>query len=815
MRNKRPLVGVALLFSVGIGLGSVTAIPSLIGGALLGVFLLAFVFSYRSRTSAWFFFPCPLLLGMFLCRAAIEVHSPRDLRSLLGDAPQHVALRGVVIDWPQTRWTETPRGEFGRTSMRVRVDAINRADAWQGARGTILVHFMEFDERATVAYGDQIEFAGAIERPPEARNPGQFDYRGFLARQGIHYQCRLAGPSDLHVIDSGHGNWLMHVAATANEHFKRLLARGIEEEEKTVGLLWAIVLGFRPGLTNELAEPFMRTGTLHVFAVSGFHIGLVGAILVASLRLLRFSRKTAGLSSIPLLLIYTLITGAPPSAERAFIMSSVVIFAYSLQRPSDIFNSLAAAALIVLAINPLQLFDAGFQLSFFVVLAIALFTPRVHDHLLRWAKPDPFLPWDVVPKWRRWIFRPLNKTLLFAAVSFAAVIGSAPLIATYFNLMTPVAFLSNVLIVPLSAASISLGFLSIVTGDLVPWAAGCFNNTNYLLLNSNVWLTQQLTRLPFAYFYVRTPPWFLVAMYYAVAAAMLSGWAWQNNIRKLVTLAATAIFVTTLGVAYFAPHSTTLTVLDVGGGQAMFLDQRGSRDLLIDAGRPTHGDRVVRPFLRSRGINRLETILLTVNGINHAGGLAAILDHFRFERLFESGFPSQSRSYRHLAFLPTLEGRRQTLAAGAEMELSPRIRLKVLHPPEQGEYRTAEDNSIVCLLECDGVRVLSKSSIGESVERDLVEKEADLTAQILITGQHPHETNCTDAFLDRVQPQVVILNAGSFPTYAHPREDMLERIQRRGIQLFRTDQHYAVEVIVRHGDYRIRPFRDATKSREN
>lgn len=807
MRNKRPLVGVAILFGLGIWIGISLPVSARLFGIVTALFIVGFLACYRSRAHAWWFFPLVGLAGCFAIRSAVEVHAPNDLRHQFGETPEHARLRGMVVDWPETQPSGSTRTVFERTTFTLDVRAVQRARDWQSATGRVLVTFTEEeDEGVSLAYGDEIELAGTVERPATPRNPGQFDYRAYLARRGVHYQCRVSRAADIDVLRSGGGNRIKHLAATANEYFKKCLALGIEGESETIGLLWAITLGFRPGLTDEMAEPFMRTGTLHVFAVSGFHVAVVSAILVGALRLLRFSRRWSGLLSIPPLYIYTLITGAPASATRSFIMAGVVIFGYSLKRPHDIFNSLSAAAILVLLWNPQQLFDAGFQLSFFVVLAIALLSTRVNDALQRWAKPDPFLPWDVVPKWRRRLFRPLSKTLVFVSVSVAAVIGSAPLIASYFHLVTPIALISNLLIVLLAGGVISLGFVASLTGLALPWATECFNNANWLLVKFTLWLTDVFARIPLGHFYLPLPPWPLLAGYYLVAGALLSGWAWKTRARKSITFAAATLFVLATVTFYAWPRDATLTVLDVGGAQAVVFDDGRSAELLIDGGRRSHGEWVLRPFLRSQGIGRFDAVLLTVKDVAHAGGLIAVLDDFRFDRFYESTARSRSPEYRNLR--ARLDGfdHVEIIEAGRQINLADRARLRVLHPPAHSRLPTTHDNSVVFMLEVAGHRVLFKPVIGESVERQLVTEGAELECDVIVAGQHPREDSFCERFLDAAKPEMVILNVGSFPTYSYPRDTVLARLAAHGVRVLRTDECGAVTLTMAPGRLDVATF---------
>jgi competence protein ComEC len=294
-------------------------------------------------------------------------------------------------------------------------------------------------------------------------------------------------------------------------------------------------------------------------------------------------------------------------------------------------------------------------------------------------------------------------------------------------------------------------------------------------------------------------------MYYSLAGAVLSGWTFRDRSSRLMTIVGAVAFIIAGSAFYLGGRAPTLTALDVGGGQAVVIDQPGDNDLLVDGGRRSQGDSVVRTFLRMRGMDRLHTVLLTVNDINHAGGLISTVQHVRFGQFCESGFKSRSKDHKELVELLSEDHSLQILKAGMEFDLSPSLRLKILHPTGETRFATADDNSVVFQLICEQLAILFKSDIGESVEKTLVANGADLRSRILITSQHPKETCCIDAFLDRVEPEVVILNAGSFPTYAYPRQEVVERLQRRHIRLYRTDECGGIVVTIHRGSYTIRP----------
>ena len=179
---------------------------------------------------------------------------------------------------------------------------------------------------------------------------------------------------------------------------KNTLALGLPNEDEPLRLLWAMTLGWRTAFTGDIGEPFLRAGTMHMFAIDGLRIALLSGMIVALLRALRVSRAWCGAIAVPTIWFYTAATGWEPSAIRASVMMTIVLGGWALKRPSDLLNSLAAAAFVILLWNPLQLFEASFQLSFFVMLVIALMLPKLNAFFDRLLKPDALLPDELVSR---------------------------------------------------------------------------------------------------------------------------------------------------------------------------------------------------------------------------------------------------------------------------------------------------------------------------------------------------------------------------------------------------------------------------------
>ncbi|MBM3889701.1 MAG: DUF4131 domain-containing protein, partial [Verrucomicrobia bacterium] len=716
---KRPLAGVAIAFCAGIALDEWMGLPLMV---LWPVFIAAWalaVGTLRHRLGDATMLVA-VLTGGVLAHGLTNSHpQPHHLLRLIGDRAQNVTARAVITQEPVRTFYKKPRGEQEREYFFARVEAIDRGEGWEQAAGDVVVWLDQPPRDDQLRYGDRIEFSALLRRPLPPTNPGTFDYRRYLERHGLFYEARIHEAADVRLL--GHErSRVMDCGMWLQRRFLESTGRGLEsarvgDEPLIVGLLRAMLVGFRPGLTNELAEPFMRTGTLHVFAVSGLHVAVIAGILVGVLRFLRVPRRATAIVALPLLLLYTIATGAPASAVRSFLMAAVVIIGWSLPRPTDLLNSIAAAAIAVLLWNPMQLFDAGFQLSFMVVICIALFVPgpgflvsvlyrrsqpepeSLHTHSRlpgRWPDlfvRDPYLPNKLLPAWRRWWYGGMRWVGVSVAVSVAACLGSIPLIAHYFHLFTPVNFLSNVVIVPLSSIAIMVGFASLLADFVWQPLAALLNNANYLLMKLMLAASRLFEAAPSAFVYVKSPPLWLSAVYYISLGLFVFASA-RCLVRRFQWAGITVVCALAIGLAARNSEQTvTLTALNVGEGNALFVDLPGERhDTLIDCGPLRTAKFALQPFLRAQGCDAIETLILSHADVNHVGGIGAVLSGFHPRRIFDNG---QSRWTR-----PTTEElpgyRPLRLVAGATLPLAEGVELRVLHPPAGPMARLFDDNAL-------------------------------------------------------------------------------------------------------------------------
>jgi len=801
---KRPLVIVSLLYVGGILLAD--TLPFQLTSLLFCSLFLAFAALAWQRARRQLLAPLIVLTGATSLTLRTAIISPHDLRVLTGDKPELVAVRGMLPETPYHRVYEHEETETWRTLAQLEVSAIRREHQdWQPAFGRVTVSTPGMLPAHFFA-GDRVEVTGVLRPPAAPTVEGAFDYRTYLRRQGIYHQLRVPSTNDWRFVPGPRARTRPPLSDRFCAWAKRTLARGLPVEDGPLRLLWTMTLGWKTALTGEVALPFMRSGTMHIFAISGLHIALIAGILVSLLRVLQMPRGVCGVIVIPLIWFYTAVTGWQASAIRSTVMMSVIIVGWSLKRPSDLLNSLAAAAFIILVWEPQQLFQASFQLSFFVVLSLALFAPIFQRIGRRWLQPDPFLPDELRPRWQRWLARPLRWTAAGLATSLAAWVGSIPLIAHYFHLFTPVSLLANLIVVPLSSLALTSTMASLVTGGWFPACAVLFNHSAWFWMLLMIRVSEWAAQLPGGYFYVSSPSFMAFVLYYATLICVLAGWLRKPRLRLWVTVG-----LGILGTVWFAQmfherNQTRLTVIPLNGGNAVYFDAPGhSHDLLIDCGNRSAAEFTLMPFLRARGVHRLETLLLTQGDANQVGGAQLIAAQFSPRQVATNSLRFRSPVYRKV-----IEELSASQKRWLELHRGDRLgRWSVLHPETTDHFDRADDGTLVLLGEFDGTRVLLLSDLGWTGQKLLLERNPDLQADIVIAGLPREGEPLTDVLLEAIRPRLVVIADSEFPATRRASPQLHQRLAQRDHQVVYTREVGSVTLTLRKNGWKLRTMIEA------
>ena len=691
--------------------------------------------------------------GFFLLHNfQIEDTAGLRLAGQLGERPRALEATGLIVSEPKI-------ASNGFATFLLKLKSIELESKNQPASATWLVRW-----RGEPQFGDEFKFFGIAEPIPPPRNPGEFDMRSYLARRDVRRSLFVRYPEEGVLIRRGGGNPVLRAAQKSREWMQRSLCRGLDDSPDVQNFISGIVLGLRHQTPEDIEEPFQQTGTLHLFAVAGLHVGIVARLLWILAIVAQLSRKWATALIIPLLLFYAAATGLHVSSIRAAVMSSILLGGFFFQRKAFVFNSLAAAAFFLLCWNTNELFSTGFQLSFAVVGGIILLADPLFRWLRRLGAADPFLPRSLLSSRRRMFAIGWEWICGGGSVSLAAWLGSLPLILWYFHLVTPISLFANLIVVPIAFFILAIALLSILTAPVLPWLSIVFNDANWSLARLVLALVHWFAQLPAGHYYVEHPHW---------------------------------------------PEKTRakITVLDAGAGAAVHLRTRVA-DWLFDCGSERDYERVLRPYLHATGVNRIRGLLLSHGDSLHIGGAKLLLEDFLPRVLIDNPAADRSAVHRRLhQIFASRQIKSVNLNSGARFDLSPEITAKIFFPPRGIAATTADDETFVVQLSVSpAVRILLMSDSGYETENALRASGIDLHSEILIKGQHHSGKSGSDAFLDAVRPRLIIATSRDFPEYERVTDEWAASVRARGSKLFRQDETGAVELRFSDREWKARAY---------
>jgi competence protein ComEC len=793
--RKQPLLPVVLYFIGGILLAKFVPLP---WRETLGLTLtLAVAGLVWPRGRAWLLGVLIFLAGATNFNLHTAVISPNDLRLLIGNEPKLVTVRGTLLETPQTRIYDQRAEISSRSLAQVRVTAVRLQNAaWRDAFGLVVVSTPGILPTNLFA-GQTVEIGGVMRLPKPAVAEGTFDYQNYLSQLGIFYQLQ-ADTNDWHLLSAPSAPPL---ADRFRNWARQALARGLPAEDESLRLEWALTLGWKPALTEEVSEPFVQAATFHIFAVDGLRMAIIFGIFFALFRALNLPRPVCGLLLIPLIWFYTALTGWPASAIRATVMLTIVIFGWALKRPSDLVNSLFAAALIILVWQPQQLFQAGFQLSFFVVLCIILVLP-VFNQFSHWLlRTDPLLPEDLRPRWQRILLAPVRYALDVLLVSWVAWLGSIPLAAYYFHIFTPVSAPANLVAVPLCALVLTSNLISLLLAAWFPAGAELFNHAGWFLMEIIRVSSDWFARWPGAFYYVPMPGWFAIGLYYLILLTVLTGWIFKSKRRGRAL--AVLLLLSTIWFWQWRQDraATRLTVLPLNGGSAAYFDPPGDADdLLVDCGSESSAQFTMKPFLQAQGVNQLPRLLLTHGDMQRIGGANFVADTFAAQEILTSSVRSRSPAFRTVVQqLESQPDRWRKVNRGDVLGS-----WEVLHPQPTDDFSQGDDNAVVLRGTFQNIRVLLLSDLGLAGQTALMKRQSDLQADIVVAGLPMHGEPLSEALLTAIRPRVVVVTDSEFPATRRANARLRERLERHGAPVIYTRTTGAVTVTLQEGGAQLR-----------
>lgn len=707
--------------------------------------------------------------------------------------------------------------------------------------------------------GTAVEATVRMSSPRTFRDPGVWQYADWLAQQQVtatgtvipgHLsllgQSRASLPCRFQQIRTWAGMRLQEFALWQRD--RTWLPTVMRWSQDDAAAWSAMLFSDRGALTHSLRADFERTGTFHLFVVSGMHIGLVAAAVFWLARRLRCGRLLTTLLTATATSGYALLTGFGEPVQRALFMTLVFLIAQSIGRERNALNAVGAAVLAMLLVRPQSLFDSGMQMTVLIALTIAgLAVPLLERTIAPYARAchdlnllrlDRRLP-PRVAQFRvrlRWIARELELTcgtwaerillalvragfavLSLTVVSFVTELTMALPMTFYFHRFTALALPANLLVLPMLLPLMLSGITAFLLSLIWYPAALLASAPAALLLHGAGWLVRSLASLHGAD--LRTPgpaifPALVLAALVSVCVVLLRvprrapGWA-------AVVLAMGVPAGTTLFARHVdAPHALKISAIDVGQGDSILITAPDGTSMLIDAGGmvgPEHGssqraaqdefdigEEVVSPYLWHRGVARLDVLALSHAHMDHLGGMAAVLRNFRPRELWLSVDVPSERLHALLSQARQQGTAIRFLRAGSTMDWQ-HVQMEVLGPQPDylPEGSPTNDDSLVLLARYGRASALLAGDAEQPSEEAMLHAHRMTPVTLLKVGHHGSMTSSSEPLLDALAPRVAVISCGRGNHFGHPRMPVLQRLEQRHALTARTDTMGAIEYTLR------------------
>jgi competence protein ComEC len=636
--------------------------------------------------------------------------------------------------------------------------------------------------------GQRWQGAVRLALPERARNPHAFDYARYLRWRGIHVTGSASFP-DIWV-DPGEGS-----LASVFLHWQMAAGKKVEElfpEPEMAGYMKSLLLGMQTEVSPELREVYANLGALHVLAISGLHITIISGMTLWIGERCGVSRKTGLLMTIAVISLYVLLAGAGASAVRAGMMGGLGLLAQYHARRVEVRELWAVTLLLMLLFDPYQLWQIGFQLSFAVTLGLIEFVPLLSS-----------LPYPRMKAVRS-----------FLAVTVSAQLVSFPFLIYWFHQFSPLSALVNLIVVPLlSVIVLPLGLMALLAGTIHPafgvlpaYGAECLLDGIHQVFG---WLDR--LQPPFRHWIHPEGIWLFFYALFLSASIFLWKMGYHRRRDLIMYGLLLALLVGLARQPFSGADEVRITFLDVGQGDSIVVEVGKEKVYLIDGGgtlRFGHeeawrkrrdpfevGKDILLPFLRSRGIEHIDCLIMTHGDADHVGGLPAILPYFSFGVVVVNGKPPQGTEQEVINALrkrnvPIITGK-----PGVSWLDTPDVRWTWLHPgPSDG--MAGNDASVVLLLSAFGRNILFTGDLEKDGEAVLLQHELP-DVDVLKVGHHGSQTSTTPGLLVRIKPESAVISAGRHNRYGHPSTVVLQRLSDAGVNVYRTDQQGAVTLVVR------------------
>jgi competence protein ComEC len=713
-----------------------------------------------------------VLVGAWLGGARRESIDRSPVRPLIGET---VDVRGYVV--------KPERANRYGERYRLRLTALADKNRWRPVDDLVQVQVRRNARSTPLSIGQGVRATGTLQELP--RRKGAFDYAAFLRRAGVH--ALLRG-------DTLEATGFRGGAAGMLDGIRRRAENGVGARlgPELSALASGMVLGQDERIPRDMVAQFQASGLAHLIAVSGQNVTLLAILALPVLGALGVGRRGRLIGVLGLIALYVPLTGAGPSIMRAGAMGAAGTVAQLAGRPASRWYALLLACVFTLAIDPRAWLDVGWQLSFAAVVGIFCLGPHLRRAFRRF--PD-FLAEG-------------------AALTVAATLATAPLLAFQFERVSLVSLLANLIVLPAVAPIMWLGMLSALAGQVSIDAAALLNALNGFCLAYLAAIARWSGGMPGAVLSFKLESPLALAASYLVPMAVVAGVVLVRRSlpqESVLVRCRAAIAVATLLLTAFAvwlcvelkgqrtPGRFTVSFLDVGQGDSTLLQTPEQAAVLVDAG-PREADVVSK--LRAEGVRSLDLVVLTHSQADHQGGFEAVLEDLPVRFLLDGG-RHDALHERILALARSRGTRILTARAGMVLRFG-RLRVRVLSPSgSDSGLDEPNQRSVVALASYRGLDTL----LTADAESDVTGTLRIPKVELLKVAHHGSRDSGLPSLLRQLRPELAVVEVGAQNPYGHPDKRTVATLESLVPRVFRTDRDGEVKVILEQGGWRVTSVR--------
>ncbi|MBA4311180.1 MAG: DNA internalization-related competence protein ComEC/Rec2 [Chlorobiaceae bacterium] len=778
MFNTRPAMKFLIPYCIGIIISFYfnisLSILVLVSITLIGFYFIAGIVDWTKHKRQVILFVLLITFGSAKMAFDSSYRSVDDIAEYVNiNSP--VIVEGTVVELPRK----------GAQSIRfiLNVQTIIIDTQMRQVSGDLYVSLLNslVDESARIKlnYGARLRLKGELSTIRTARNPGEFDLKYYLSLINIHarfFPDKLEESSIVGVEQGTFNSLFVYPVRKAVTDKLDVLIGG--EEAK---FLKGLIVGERSEISTEVKTAFINSGVMHILAVSGLHIVIIVLILLSILRIIRLPEKVTIIITCLALVYYNYLTGNTPSVSRSVIMAIVFLTGKLIEQKTDIYNTLAVSAVILLLIDSKQLFLPGFQLSYMAILSIVYLYPKI-------INVKKYLPEKIVSN------NLLNMLLMSLAVSLAAGIGTLPFTSIYFGKISIISFAANLIIVPISNLILIIGMISVAFSFVSDWIGSVYAECARVLTEIMLKLVEWFGSMPYAFSDLRLHS--IDAVYFYIFIVIIFNFH-KKALRGILMIIALLLFNMMLISSFtFSTRENPLqiTFLDVGQGDAIYIEYPEGENMLIDAGPRTFtndaASRFILPFLKYRQIKKIDLLVITHPDADHLGGVPTIVRQLPVGQIFESGVScSSSLCEEYVAVTDSMGVGRKKIHRGEILYSSSSIRVYSLSPSaSELNVRNVNNTSIVLRIVHNNNSILLMGDAEIEIDKNITEVYGRwLKSDLLKVSHHGSKTGTSDELLDFVHPSAAIISIGKNNKFGHPSSIVLNRLKAGSVLTHRTD----------------------------